>query len=177
MKPLLVITRGIPGSGKSFWAEETAATIEKQYGVTVASVCMDDLRGVLFRNKGVGDRPFSRHEESVVKEARAAAINTALAKGFSVISHDTNCSPGFINNSVSVYRDTADVIVADFSPVPFKTCAMRNAHRERSVPFGILISMSESLAKRIDEVRGAEVYTPEDAAAALGGWAEKLKEG
>lgn len=177
MNPLLVITRGIPGSGKSFWAEETADAIEKQYGVTVASVCMDDLRQILFRNQGVGDRPFSRREESVVKEARAAAINTALAKGFSVISHDTNCSPGFINNSVGMYRDTAEVIVVDFSTVPFETCAWRNAHRDRSVPARVLYSMAETLTKRIDEVRGAEVYTPEHAAAALGGWAEKLKEG
>lgn len=122
----LVITRGLPGSGKSTWA---SGWVEKD-PQRRARVNRDDIRGMAHFGAFVersGDGPGT---EWAVRAARDAMILALLRAGVDVICDDTNLPDG----TVAGLRRLAVLAgayfqVVDLTNVPLDECLRRNAQR------------------------------------------------
>lgn len=124
----LLITRGLPGCGKTTRAREWVAADREHR----ARVNRDDIRAMLDDSqyvKGV--------TEPRILAARDAAISSLLAKGVDVISDDTNLPQRTARDLAKLARRAgADLVVIDMTAVPLATCLERNAARtdKRPVP-------------------------------------------
>jgi predicted kinase len=120
--PTLVLTQGLPGSGKTTWA---VAWVASDPGRRVR-VNRDCLRDMLHR--GCYDRPVT---EEVVNAAQYAAVQALLVAGWDVVCDDTNLRPEVMAGWRSLAADVdAAVEVVDFTHVPVEVCIERDAGRE-----------------------------------------------
>src|SRR4051812_47792455 len=78
----IIMTKGLPGSGKSTWAREY-----QQKNPNTVLVSKDDLRSLL--HNGV----HSKGREAFVLDTRDGIVIKALERGHDVIVHDTNFNP------------------------------------------------------------------------------------
>lgn len=79
----LIMTRGLPGSGKSTWARELCDREPGRWKL----VDKDGLRKLLDNGR------WSKHNEKFVLKIRDHIISEALADDINVIVHDTNFEP------------------------------------------------------------------------------------
>ena len=148
----LTITRGLPASGKSTWAEEVRSADPD----AVRVVTMDDIR------VAIGSR-FDQGDESIVQSIRDFTIERYLEKGYHVISADTNLPDRVVNRLVQIAERSVDegvrrcryltvpVEIKDFRDVPLEICLERNLERwysgDRKVPDEAIISMHDRFVK------------------------------
>lgn len=120
--PSLVLTVGLPGSGKSTWTDEQIA---KDRTGLVTAVNRDHLRRML-------RRPY-RTDEDLVTHVQYSAIASALSAGKVVIADDTNLNPSHISalcaNLARVIPNLHVTINAQFLYVPLADCIERDAQR------------------------------------------------
>jgi predicted kinase len=126
--PTLIITRGLPASGKSTHAHVWVDTDREHR----ARVNRDDLRtmidGGLFV-EGVTERR--------IIAARDAAILGLLGKGLDVINDDTNLPQRTVRDLARLARRAgAGFEVVDFTDVPLDACIVRDAFRHDKAPVG-----------------------------------------
>ena len=118
--------RGLPASGKSWWAKEQ---VLKGQG-NVKRVNKDELRVMVDASK------FSHEREKEIIGIRDMLVSRWIERGHTVIVDDTNYHP----SHEQTLRDIAkmygvDFAIKDFSDVPLGTCLERNRERtERRVP-------------------------------------------
>lgn len=127
----IILTRGLQGSGKSFWAQE-----QQRKDPSLILVNKDELREMLFRSK------FSRPNEKIVLKARDSIVQAALCGGRSVIVHDTNFEPKHEermneiadewNHAAAAPERKAIVEVVEFD-TPLDQCIENDLKRNRSV--------------------------------------------
>jgi predicted kinase len=117
----LIITRGLPGSGKTTAARAWVAGDRANR----ARVNRDDLRAML------DDGEFEKGvTEPRILATRDAAILGLLAKGLNVICDDTNLPQRTARDLARLAkRAAADFYVYDHTHVPLETCLERNAAR------------------------------------------------
>lgn len=116
----LVITRGLPASGKSTWAGQWV----KEDPAHRAEVNRDHLREMLHGG-------FVADVEVRVTKASHTLIETLLTQGVSVVCSDTNLPQRHARDLAKIGRKAgADVRVQDFTNVPLATCLARNKGRE-----------------------------------------------
>lgn len=117
----LIITRGLPGSGKTTAAEKWRA----EEPATRARVNRDDMRDMLWGG-WTGDR---RHEEQVTA-ITAAAVRRLLEHGWAVIADDTNLRSEYVERQCELALAVgATYEVWDFLVVPVEVCIARDAAR------------------------------------------------
>ncbi|AEV88347.1 5'-hydroxyl kinase [Actinoplanes sp. SE50] len=113
----LLITRGLPASGKTTFARKL------QPGVV--RVNRDDLRRMLH-----GERLFTQWSESQVTHAQRAAVEALLRARASVIVDDTNLRARVVREWAELaVRYGASFEVHDFTDVPLAECVRRDAGR------------------------------------------------
>lgn len=118
---LLIITVGLPGSGKTTRAK---AWVEQAAGRR-ARVNRDDIREMLH-----GGWLGSDLQEDQVTAVAHPAIGALLRCGFDVICDDTNLYDSHVRKLTAVATDAgADVEVWDLTDVPVETCIFRDAQR------------------------------------------------
>lgn len=126
--PILIITRGLPGSGKTTHARAWVAGDREHR----ARINRDDLRQMLDEGefiKGI--------TEGRVLAARDALVLGLLAKGLNVICDDTNLPQRTARDLARLAkRARADFCVYDYSDVPLETCIARDAARTDKPPVG-----------------------------------------
>jgi predicted kinase len=126
--PTLIITRGLPASGKSTRAR---AWVDARRAHR-ARVNRDDLRTML--DYGVFEKGVT---EPRILAARDALILGLLAKGLDVICDDTNLPQRSARDLARLARRAgAGFEVEDFTDVPLETCIERDAARGDKKPVG-----------------------------------------
>ncbi|MDX3260801.1 AAA family ATPase [Streptomyces sp. MI02-2A] len=135
MKLCLIMTKGLPGSGKSTWAKKTVANNKPG---TMVRVNKDDLRGMLH------DGVWHGKNEKQVIAARDELVSLFLDRGVSVIVDDTNLNPQHERNLRDLAeRYDAEFKVADHTSVPLNTCIKRDLQRHKSVGEAVIRDMYE----------------------------------
>lgn len=126
--PRLTITIGLPGSGKSTWAEAFRVAFPDR----VRIVNRDDIRASL------GTR-YEDNDEPIVERIRDFQIDQLLIAGYHVICSDTNLSPRVRRRLAQIAKTRkAEVVENSFTDVPLDVCLTRNTARwiagDRKVP-------------------------------------------
>lgn len=124
--PKLIITRGLPGSGKTTKARAWVA----EDPVRRARVNRDDVRAMAHDSVFVRQDPDNPGTERAIQAARDALVTALLKRGLDVVVDDTNLP-------TRVARDLrrlavlagADFEVWDLTDVPYEECLRRNAER------------------------------------------------
>jgi predicted kinase len=154
----LVLTRGLPSSGKTTWARAWVADDE----VNRVRVNRDDLRNNFY------GRYFPVPERQVTI-AQHAAVRALLAAGISVVVDDTNLRARYARD----YADMAAALNVEFwvndIRTPVDTCIRWDAQRagrgERSVGADVIRGMNQRYRDRpviAAEVPAAELqYVPD----------------
>lgn len=144
----LIATRGLPGSGKSTWAERTA-----KHTPYLTIVNKDNIRKKLVATGWT----WSKEREKDVIAERDRLIVEALSNGISVISSDTNFGNHIKRLQDIAFRKGATFSVKDFTHVPLETCIERDSKRtEGKVGEEVIRTMYNKYIKPQD----AEPYTP-----------------
>ena len=117
----LIITRGLPGSGKSYWANQ-------QEGFVVVE--KDEIRKDLEKTGW----KWSRENEKDVLKIQADMILILLKEGQDIIAADTNFGKHEARLKNIADQVGADFAVKDFSEVPLELCLERNRNRDKKVP-------------------------------------------
>lgn len=134
----MILTRGIPASGKTTYAKVWASAAPKRVRIN-----RDDLRFMLY-NAYHADHI----DEDAVTKLQYAAITAALKAGHSVIVDDTNLNDRFVRKLVAVgHRAGVPVSVMDF-PVDLQEALRRNALRDRKVPEDVIRQMHDRFVNR-----------------------------
>jgi len=119
----LIITRGLPGSGKTTWAKAQPATVR---------VNRDELRRMMH-----GGHTGEGWAERQITVAQHAQIDALLRAGISVISDDTNLRGRTVKELAELALAAgAEVTLEDFTWVPIDTCIERDAMRPESEQVG-----------------------------------------
>jgi len=119
----LIITRGLPGSGKSTWARSWVSDDPAHR----AEVNRDHLRNMLHGGYV--------NQEPQVNAARDAMIDSLLRRNVSVVCSDTNLPQRVARDIAAIgYRAGAGVEVKDLTNVPLETCLERNFARTDKDP-------------------------------------------
>lgn len=120
----LIMTIGLPGCGKSTWANEYVKSNEN-----VVIVEKDLFRDKILKDNKVS---FSRENESLfIIPYWINLIEGYLKKGISVISSDTNLAKRNRNILAQIAKNfNAELIVKDFSDVDLELCIERDSFRE-----------------------------------------------
>ena len=120
----LLITRGLPGSGKT--------TFARQLQPRVVRVNRDDLRRMLH-----GRPTYTPRAERQVTLVQTAAVEGLLQAGADVVVDDTNLRSRTVRGWATLAaRCGAAFEVHDFTDVPVDECVRRDAARDESVRVG-----------------------------------------
>ncbi len=132
----IILTKGLPGSGKTTWAKEY-----QQKNPNTVLVSKDDLRALL--HNGV----HSKGRESFILAMRDDIVTKALEEGHEVIVHDTNFAPKHLvrmNEIAEQFKaNGVEVVVEiqDFTYVPIEVCIERDLKRPNSVGEKVIRTM------------------------------------
>ena len=119
----VILTKGLPASGKTTWANELLAKETGRW----KRINKDSLRDMLDGGK------YSKSNENFVLEMRDKLIISALENGFHVVVDDTNLNPYHETVIRDLVRGKALVEVKDFTDVPIETCIERDNRRANGV--------------------------------------------
>jgi predicted kinase len=119
----LYLTRGIPASGKTTWAQEF---VEESQG-TIKRVAKDDLRTMLD-----GSHKYGNEHARFLTNLRNHATLNVLTSGFDAVVDETFVLQRDIDSVVDLYGTIAEITVV-LVPCNLEECIERDRHRERSV--------------------------------------------
>jgi predicted kinase len=116
----LILTKGLPASGKTTWAKEYI----QKYPET-ANLCKDDLRLQLGST--------NKREKQVIK-VRDLLTEHYFELGYSVIWSDTNLNPVHLRRATELAKQhQAKLVIQDFTDVSLAECIRRDLVRQNSV--------------------------------------------
>lgn len=143
----LIMTKGLPASGKSTWAKETMKVFPNVY----KRVNKDDLRAML------DDGNWTPRNEKLILKVRDTLIRQALDNGFSVIVDDTNLAPKHEVALKEIAREKKIRFqIEDFTNVPVQECIRRDLIREASVGAKVIRDMYNKYLAAPSEVKTIE---------------------
>jgi len=144
-----ILTVGIPGSGKTTWAEEQKSFV---------NINRDDIRMKLFELENYSDYKFTKDRENQVTTYMDGLIHQCSAEGVDIIISDTNLNKSRRENLTRFLSDLCyDVEIKD-SPIDFWTAVKRDEKRnDKTVGRQVIYRMYQSWLKYSDR----KTYTPD----------------
>lgn len=146
--PRLILTRGIPGSGKSTWAKEYQDT-----HANCVRVNRDSLRLMTYGKPYTDDARL----EKLVRRIENKTVAECLDSGFDVVLDNTHCNTSSIIDWIKWADDTnphrrnlVQIVVADF-PIPLDIAMSRDSKRENPVGTEVILRMYGLLKKQRQE--------------------------
>lgn len=147
--PTLIVTKGLPASGKTTWAREQ---VKKSDG-KIKRVNKDDLRAMV-------DPDWNRSKEKAIILLERNMVYKLLSEGFDVIVDNTHIEGDHIDNYETIAKKMgAEFVVQDFTDVPLSTCLKRDAERANAVGEATIRRMYKTLQKQKPNV--AQYKEPE----------------
>lgn len=136
----IILTVGLPGSGKTTWANEEMAKNPGRY----KNVNKDDLRAM------IDNSHWSRKNESFILAVRDQIVRQALKDGLDVIVSDTNLDSSHKEQMLKIVADFPGTTVEEksFLDVSIDTCIERDLKRSRSVGEKIIRQMYERYIRK-----------------------------
>lgn len=141
-----IITQGIPGSGKSTWAQQWV----NEDPFNRVRINRDDLRAAVIKDdprrwrsedgfyvNGKNKQDF----EQKVTQLEHSLTQRALKAGKSVVNDNTNLTPRFIKQISKFAQELNVPIVAKTFPITIEEAKRRNANRDRKVPEHVIENM------------------------------------
>lgn len=119
----LIMTKGLPASGKTTWAKE----YQKENPNTVR-INKDDLRSML--HNGI----WSNGREKTIIDVRNMMVSYFLENGHDVIVDDTNFNlkhESKLKSLADTYK--SEFLIREFTDVPLEECIKRDLQRPNSV--------------------------------------------
>lgn len=157
-KATFIVTRGLPGSGKSTYVNNI---LSKDFIV----VCPDELRLKYngLEEKADGTKTISQKNPHIIWGKALSAIKKALKENKNVVLDATSCKP----SDLKKYKKLAEQYdvnfdIADFSKTPIEVCKERNKTRMpeyKRVDDSIIDKMAKDLALPLDEELTKCMYT------------------
>jgi predicted kinase len=153
MSALLVITRGLPASGKTTWARGWVAADGRRVRVN-----RDDLRANLF-----GLEVLAYAQEEAVSLAQRAAVEALLRAGHDVVVDDTHLRVKYARAWADLAaRVGARFEVREFTDVPLEVCLERDAARIAAGQRGVGPELLRDLHARFLAAGRLPAVTPSD---------------
>lgn len=131
--PKLILTVGIPASGKSTWAREW---VSEDFANRVR-VNRDDTRTFLNVKHGQAEQLVSASQQGIVR--------AALANGKDVVVDDTNLVPRFAKEWLKIAQDNGANVEwhEEFLKVDVRVCIDRDRNRDAKVGTDVIMKMAE----------------------------------
>ena len=120
----LIITRGLPASGKSTWAKQWVLE-DPEHRVRINQ---DDIRLML-------GKYWVPSREKLVQHIQEEALIEALLRGYDIVIDNTNLNEKVLDNYrvlVTAYGDHA-IEYKDFFDTPLSVCIKRDKNRDLQV--------------------------------------------
>lgn len=137
--PKIILTIGLPASGKSTWAKEQV----QKYPALYKRVNKDDLRAMI-DNGG-----WSKERERFILRIRNQIIRESLIAGYSVIVDDTNFHPKHLETMQEIAKDYKNVeIEIKRFDTSLLECIQRDRTRENSVGEKVILGMWKQYIKK-----------------------------
>ena len=128
----LIMTKGLPGAGKTHWAKEVSLSAPSKFAI----VCKDDLRDMIDAGK------WTQSNEKFILKVRDSIIKQALQAGRHVICADTNLSERHETTLRQIAHEfRAEFEIKDFTHVSVETCIERDLKRLNSVGKDVIMDM------------------------------------
>lgn len=144
----VILTKGLPGSGKSTWAKKKMAEHPNMF----KRVNKDELRAMIDADH------WSRDTEKFILAIRDLIITEALKEGKHVIVDDTNLAPKHEAHIKQLVGKEVEVIIKDFTDVPIETCIKNDLNRLNSVGEAVIRKMYDQHLKPKPEVYPYDFY-------------------
>lgn len=154
----VILTTGLPGSGKSTWARKHAA----QFGGDMLLTSRDEIRAML------GFGPIgNKEQEEIVSKMQDDIIVRAVKSGKGIIVHDTNLNKKSPTRIKKLFDGDVPFEVADFTNVSVATCIAQDKGRPDAVGEDVIRNMARQLnkpwrltAEFMNDVELSSLYTP-----------------
>lgn len=140
----LILTVGIPGSGKSTWAKSLAvqkAAQKKHYQI----ISTDGIRAQLYGNEAIQGE-WMEIRRSLIHQLKAARQSIDQGRTTAVIYDATNAVRRQRREFIQLARSCRyTLLIAAWIDTPLAVCLRRNAERSRQVPAHIIEKMHRQL--------------------------------
>lgn len=138
----IILTVGIPASGKDTWANEVCEQNPNDFVI----VNRDELRKSLYTWSGsIHDYKYSKSKEKFITETQMQGASLGLNNGRSVIVSDTNLNERTRKMWAQFAHDNGVPITYEVMDTPLHVCIKRNAKRDDYVPESVLIRMERKM--------------------------------
>ena len=136
---MIIMTQGLPGSGKTTWAKERVLAGQGN----VKRVNKDEIRAMVDASK------HSHEREKDVVAIRDLLVRRWIEQEKTVIVDDTNLHPSHKEALSAIAKEYGvPFVVQDFTTVPLAVCLERNRTRERVVPESYIFQEWEKYIKK-----------------------------
>jgi len=126
-----ILTRGLPGSGKSTWAKQWVTQAPNRVRVN-----RDDIREELYGKEYHGNQ--KKEAEEKVTQVEHTRIQRALKEGKSVVSDNMHVNPRFLKAFYRISEQAGVKLGHRDFPVSVEEAIRRNHLRDRQVPDDII---------------------------------------
>lgn len=142
----LILTVGVPASGKTTWAEKYC----EEHGAV--NVNRDDVRQTLFGPFKWGEYKFDKKNENRVTEVCKDRVVRALHNKQTVVVSDMNLQPEYRAQWEAIAKQMGAFFEIKLFHIDYKTAVERDAGREMSVGKGVIEKMMQSYHKNCKDL-------------------------
>lgn len=146
----VILTKGLPGSGKSTWAKQV---IDENFN-SYKRINKDELRLMLDNGK------HSNDAEKFVLQVRDAIMLAAINDGKHVIIDDTNLASKHEKHIRELVKGIAEVEIKDFTDVAIEICIKQDLKRMASVGESVIRKNFDQYLRKRQEYKENPTLTP-----------------